>query len=244
MIQEGQTGGGYLLKYGGCEIPFRIKLAERSQLTINVFPDMRVEVLAPSNRTLDAILARIDRRAKWIVKQWRYFEQYLPTQPDRRYVSGETHLYLGRQFRLKLSQGTVSEVKLVGRFFHIQHSTCGNIEEIRSLLDGWYLAHAQSLFLHRLRQCQENCRTLGRLKSPNITVRKMSRRWGSCTQAGNISLNVDLVKTPIYCIDYVIVHELCHLRVHNHSPAFYRLLTMCMPDWERRKAKLDLLCLE
>lgn len=239
MIRNGQSDGGYVLSYGGCEIPFLIDRAARSKLTINVFPDMRVEVLAPLDRPLDAILAKVDRRANWIAKQWRYFEQYQPTQPERQYVSGETHVYLGRQFRLKLSLGTSSEVKLVGRFFQVQHSDCDNTEEIRCLLEDWYLCHAKSLFMNRLRQCQKECGALEQLMTPNITVRKMSRRWGSCTQGGTISLNVDLVKTPIYCVDYVIVHELCHLKIHNHSHAFYKLLTRCMPDWERRKAKLD-----
>jgi predicted metal-dependent hydrolase len=74
---------------------------------------------------------------------------------------------------------------------------------------------------------------------PTLTVRKMTRRWGSCTKSGTVALNIDLIKVPLTFIDYVIVHELCHLKVHNHSPAFYRLLFRSMPDWKQRKERLD-----
>jgi len=75
--------------------------------------------------------------------------------------------------------------------------------------------------------------------APTVTIRKMTRRWGSCTKRGTINLNTDLIKVPLTFIDYVIVHELCHLKVHNHSPAFYKLLTRSMPDWRQRKARLE-----
>ena len=67
----------------------------------------------------------------------------------------------------------------------------------------------------------------------------MSKRWGSCSRKGTITLSLDLIKTPLHCIEYVITHELCHLLVHDHSPAFFRMLSRCMPDWERRKARLE-----
>ena len=239
MIQNGQPNGGYLLNHDGRFIPIRIDLGDRSKLTINVHPNMRVEVLAPQNQPLDQILARIERRASWIVKQWQYFEEFQPTLPKRQFVSGETHVYLGRQYRLKVSKGSPSAVKLVGRYFQVQHSDRDDTDTIGSLLEAWYLNHAKCLFAHRLRKCHQECRTLGLPNDPTVTVRKMAHRWGSCTQAGNISLNIDLVKTPVYCIDYVIIHEMCHLKIHNHSPSFYRLLTRCMPDWEVRKKRLE-----
>lgn len=239
MIQNGQPGGGYLLKYGGCEIPFRINQGERSKLTINVFPDMRVEVLAPASKPLDAILARVDRRAQWIVKQWRYFEQYQPTQPERRFVSGETHVYLGRQYRLKVAKAPVSEVKLIGRYFRVQHSDPGDSSGIAHSLRDWYVRHALALFTARVDHWLSECRALSLPERPTLLVRPMTRRWGSCSKKGTITLNVDLVKVPLIYIDYVIVHELCHLKIHNHSPAFYRLLTRCMPDWRQRKERLE-----
>lgn len=239
MIQNGQPGGGYLLKYGGCEIPFCINQGERSKLTINVFPDMRVEVLAPASKPLDAILARVDRRAYWIVKQWRYFEQYQPTQPERRFVSGETHVYLGRQYRLKVAKAPVSDVKLIGRYFRVKHSDPGDSAGISDLLRDWYVRHASALFAARAAHWLSECRALSLSEVPTLLVRPMTRRWGSCSKKGNITLNVDLVKVPLIYIDYVIVHELCHLKIHNHSPAFYRLLTRCMPDWRQRKERLE-----
>ncbi len=239
MIQNGQPGGGYLLKYGGCEIPFHVNQSERSKLTINVFPEMRVEVIAPSSKSLGEILTRVDRRAQWIVKQWRYFEKYQPTQPERLFVSGETHVYLGRQYRLKVLKAAVSSVKLIGRYFRVEHMNPGDSSGISDLLQEWYFSHASALFTARIDYWLSECRALSLPEAPTLLVRPMTRRWGSCSKKGTITLNVNLVKVPLIYIDYVIVHELCHLKIHNHSPAFYRLLTRCMSDWRQRKERLE-----
>lgn len=232
-------GKRYLLQHGSLEIPFSVVFADRKQLTIHVHPDLRLEVLAPVDREIVSVLQRVDSRGGWISKQWRYFERFQPTNPLRKYVSGETHRYLGRQYQLKVIDASESDVKLKGRFLQVRHADKEDDKGIGRLVTQWYREHASRLFGIRLAKCLEVCKSLKLAAVPGVSVRQMKRRWGSCTKAGNITLNIDLIRTPIHCIDYVIVHELCHLKVHNHSPAFYRILNRVMPDWEKRKDRLD-----
>ncbi len=228
-----------MLHHEGKRIPFCIEFRKRKTLAITVHPQPRLEVLAPEGVGDERVLLRIEKRAAWIVRQWRYFEQFLPKHPGHRYISGETHLYLGRQYRLKVHVGAPEGVKLVGRFLHVWARDRGDTTRIQQLLNTWYHEHAVRVFRHRVRLCVEERPALKRPDEPRLAIRRMSRRWGSCTKGGRILLNLNLVKVPTHCIDYVLVHELCHLQVHNHSPAFYRLLSRCMPDWQLRKHRLE-----
>ncbi len=239
MIENGQPDGGYILKYGGKRIPFRVEYRKRKKLAITVHPDLRLEVVAPTDRTSEQVLSRVEKRSGWILKQWRYFEQFQPKHPGPRYVSGETLMYLGRQYRLKLHAGSPEAAKLIGKFLHVWTSSRTNAERIKAQLEFWYREHAERVFQQRLRLCLSQCSSLRLAHEPPFVIRKMTHRWGSCTKAGSLLLNLDLIKAPVHCIDYVLVHEFCHLRIHNHSPAFYRLLNRCMPDWEKRKRRLE-----
>lgn len=240
MIENGQPDGGFLLVHAGKRVPFTVEFRKRAKLAITVHPDMRVQVAAPAGSDMDVVLTRVEKRAGWIFKQLRYFEQYQPTQPSPRYVSGETHLFLGRQYRLKVRQAEPHGVKLIGRFFFVFAKDRNDSREVQNLLDAWYRDHAERLFTVRFRATVDSTKALAIKACPTLLIRRMERRWGSCTKAGNILLNVDLIKAPIHCIDYVIMHELCHLKVHDHSVEFYRLLTRCMPDWQVRKRRLEM----
>ena len=242
MIENGQPDGGFLLSYGGLQLPFEIEYRERKTLEITVHPDQRLEIVAPKGCDLDRVLKRIERRQSWILKQWRYFEKFKPTQPTPNYVSGETFLYLGRQYRLKVQESPTEAVKLIGKYLHISTRVKDERDRKHQLVDEWYRSHAEELFRSRMRMWLHKSTSLRRDEQPKVTLRRMPNRWGSCTKSGNILLNPELIKTPIHCIDYVIVHELGHRLVHNHSPAFYRLLTRCLPDWEKRKARLEACC--
>ncbi len=239
MMENGRPKDGYVLMHGGLEIPFRIDYSERSRLTIHVHPEMKLEVLAPAGRPCDAVLDRVEARAPWIVKQWRFFERYQPAQPVRQFVSGETHRYLGRQYRLKVTKAKEPTAKLVGKHLHVRQPDTSNRKQTETLVSQWYRDHSVATFARRTELCLQNCKSLKLKSSPKISVRKMTRRWGSCTKAGNITLNLDLIRVPIHCIDYVITHELCHLKIHDHSPRFYRTLSRVLPDWEQRKERLE-----
>jgi predicted metal-dependent hydrolase len=136
-------------------------------------------------------------------------------------------------------EGTPEAVKLLGRFLHVWLSDRTDVDRIELLLGRWYRARAKRVLQHRLGECLKQCPSLRPPRIPKLSIRKMTHRWGSCTKAGNVLLNLDLIKAPIHCVDYVLIHELCHLRVHNHSPAFYRLLRRCIPDWESKKGRLE-----
>jgi len=208
-------------------------------LAISVYPDLSVKVKAPKSKNVVQIKQRVQRRAPWILKQQYFFSIYLPKQPPREYVNGETHYYLGRQYRLKVKTSSEEGVKLRGKYFHVQTKNKKARDRIKSQLEHWYRSHARKIFQERLMGCYDKLRK-HEAPLPQIRIRYMSSRWGSCNRNGKIILNMHLIKAPSHCIDYVITHELCHLKHHNHSRAFYNLLNQVMPDWNLRKKRLEL----
>jgi hypothetical protein len=111
---------------------------------------------------------------------------------------------------------------------------------VKELVDEWYRAKASNIFTERLLACQKLVAKVNIQYEGNIYLRTMKTRWGSCSKDAKITLNPELVAASKECIDYVITHELCHLKQHNHGRAFFNLLTAVMPDWEKRKEKLEI----
>lgn len=226
------------INYGNEKITFDVSHADRKTMEIGVHPDIRVTVKAPKGVAPDVVKKRVAKRARWIKKQITYFRKFEPHTPARCYVGGETHLFLGRQYRLKIKKHNCSEVKLKDGYFYIMTSAPNNTRKIRDMLFNWYKSHALVIFSKRLEICYKAVKKLD-IRFPGLRVKKMSKRWGSCGKAGDIILNTELIKAPLYSIDYVIMHELCHLKVHTHNNAYYGLLSKYMPDWEKRKERLE-----
>lgn len=227
------------IRWGTIEIQYRYFHSRRKTVGISVHPDLSVTVRVPLGTSIETIREFVHRRAAWINKTWRNFEQYLPKQPERRYISGETHRYLGRQYRLKIEQGENDTVKCLRGYLWVTIKDEPSSERAKALLEDWYRHHARNVFQERLIACHQRVLREG-IPLPAMLIRKMVSRWGSYSSAGRITLNLALIKTPKECIDYVIIHELCHHKVMRHGPKFWKLLHRLMPDFEERRKKLNL----
>lgn len=227
------------VKYGSRIIHFEVVRAARKTLQIEVYPDAKVLVKTPEDTCIDEIERRIQRRGRWICKQLDFFQQFEPRTPQRKYLGGETHLYLGRQYRLKILQAEQCSVKLIRGYFQVSIKGGQSPQVIKHLLDQWYAEKASSRFQNSFERCWPKFERMG-LSKPKLSIRHMKTRWGSLSSSGRLTLNIDLIRAPNECLDYVVIHELCHLKHHNHSPAFYELLEATMPDWKKRKHKLEL----
>jgi predicted metal-dependent hydrolase len=230
------------ISYGGQRIPIALSLRTGDRLSISVHPDRRVTALAPAGRSLEEIASRLRARAGWITRQLQSFERFVPAPVPRRFVSGETHVYLGRQYRLRVRQSEQERVCFDGGYIHVETRSPRNIQRVREQLSAWYRKRADEVLRSRVEICCERMR-IAPLSAKVLGLRKMSRRWGSCTRSSRVLLNPDLIRVSVQCIDYVIVHEICHLRVLRHDKRFYSLLATYLPDWRRRKARLDAIAL-
>jgi predicted metal-dependent hydrolase len=226
-----------IIEFGARRIAYRLHRRERKHLKIVVSPGLSVNVYAPAKIAEERITAALHKKAAWIARAIDKLEAFHPLPEPKRYISGETILYLGRQYRLKLENGSRRPPKLLGKFLWVWVDGKSDTRMIKRTVDEWYSQRAQEILNRYLEICHQIASRHG-IPFPHLAIRSMQRRWGSCSARGRITLNTKLVQAPLHCFEYVIMHELCHLKQRNHSKAFYSLLTRCMPDWRRRRELL------
>ena len=236
------------LRYGDSAIPYKVSRRQdvSGKIAIHVHPDGTVEVDAPESTKPEHIRAAVRKRARWLAN---HVEKIRESQRDllpRCYISGESHFYLGRRYLLKIAPLSSSEVgsgrkpgvKLKGGQLQVA-TTERDPAVVKKLLADWYRVRARTHFERRLAVLIDRISWVGKIPPP-VKLIAMKKNWGSCSPSGSIVLNPHLVKAPRECIDYVITHELCHLREHNHSKQFFRLLDRCCDDWRAKKERLDM----
>lgn len=227
------------VQYGEHRIDFTIVRRERATLEIAVEPDASVVVAAPQAAPLAAIEEKVRKRAAWIRRQQRYFIQFLPRTPDRQYVAGETHLYLGRQYRLKVVPHVQASVKLLRGFIVVQTHRPERAEVTRGLVEAWYRERSHAKFTERLEANLLRFPAPDDFRPKGLIIRQLRQRWGSMSPASRLLLNRRLIEAPLDSIDYVITHELCHIAAPHHGPEFFELLDRILPDWRKRKHRLE-----
>jgi len=230
---------GHSFDYGSNRIFYRLDRRSRSTLEIAVEPDMTVSVAAPIEACLEDIEQKLKKRASWIMRQQSYFKQFMPRTPERQYIGGETHLYLGRQYRLKVEQGLIDHVRYFRGRIHVLTTRPKNTEHTKKLVQAWYIDRARLKLHERLEACQNRFPKPYEVQPKSVSIRALKQRWGSMSPSGNLTLNRRLIEAPTDAIDYVITHELCHIREAHHGRAFFDYLSEVMPDWQERKGHLE-----
>lgn len=225
-------------RYGSQTIRFHLERRPVKGLTIRVLPNGAVEVVCPEHAEDAAVQARVAARGRWIVKQQAAFAAFFQKVSSLTLRNGESIRYLGRQYRLRIRVGEVESVRLTRSILEVFVDSEASPGRAGRLIEQWLRDRALQKLSERFVRCIELLKPL-QLSIDSFSLRRMNRRWGSCTARGRILLNPVLVKAPVDCIDYVIIHELCHLRHHSHGEKFFYLLAHFIPDWKKRKARLE-----
>jgi len=226
------------IQFGRRHISYRLKFSPRKTLGIEVYPDQSVVAVAPNGAEASAVDQRILKRAPWILKQQRDFESFLPILPPHKYISGESFQYLGRQYKLRIFQAKTERVCLQLGQIHVSLPNRNDSSQVKILLEVWFRHRAELVIAELWPKCVAKVEPHG-IRPKTYQLRKMKTRWGSCGKSGIILLNPELIAAPKACIEYLIIHELCHLKHYNHGAEFFELLTLLVPDWEALRQKLN-----
>jgi predicted metal-dependent hydrolase len=224
-----------VFQFGSRRIEYVLEFSKRKTLGITVNPQMQILVKAPEETRLEKIKTLLIKKAPWIIKQQSFFLSFYPKKPARRFVNGETHLYLGRQYQLRIEEGTTNKIDFNSRYMIAtvkQRSTVGQV------VKKWYREEAKIKFAEIAEPIIIRFEKYG-VKPKGLYIQNMPTRWGSCTPGSKVILNPELLQAPKGCIEYVIVHELCHLVHHNHNRKFFELQEKELPEWEKWKRQLE-----
>jgi len=229
-----------VFEHGNVAIDYHLILEERKTIAATVYPNAELLVKAPVDATPAGIESFLARKLRWILKQKRFFAQFKKSN-EKQYVSGETFQYRGRSYKLLLHSNCISErVSLQHGVLNVFLAGAKDPSISESLVENWYIASARRVFPERVRVCSALF-DFPQVTVPQVILRKMNKRWGSYSRKQNrITLNRELIRVATRFIDYVIIHELCHVTYEKHNVEFYTLLESKLPNWRQLKTELEL----
>lgn len=223
------------ITYRDQPIEFHLIQTKRRSLGILVRRDQQVEVRAPRLAKIDAVERWVHEKAPWILKHRERFAN-LHFVPEKKYETGEKHFYFGEAFTLQVVESTKNDVDVRDACLIVKTKDT-QPRNVKKLVNRWFEIQAKAYLPERLQEMKANFDSRP-MPSFSTHVRRMKSRWGSCSSSGKITLNTTLIHYPSECIDYVMVHELAHLFVPNHSKAFHDLMAKALPDAKTLRKRL------
>lgn len=224
--------------YGSFAYEYKLVRENRDTLSLTVMPDMSLVVKCPRRAEMERIELFLEKKWFWLQKQLNFFKKFQRRVYKKEYVSGESFLYLGRQYQLVVRRGKEDKVLLQnGKLVFLTTESVSDGVHSRMHINAWYRKRSREIFKERYEEIFEK---FNYDHKPRLKIKKMQKRWGSYSRRSGIVLNPLLIHASKDCIDYVITHELCHEKYKSHSKSFYTLLSAKYPRWERVKEKLEL----
>ncbi|WP_201979256.1 M48 family metallopeptidase [Hymenobacter rubidus] len=229
------------LAYQNQSLHYTLVFRSRRTIGFAVRPDGSVHISAPAGTSPEWVAQQVLKKADWILKHQQAFANRPAPAPARLFDAGSVHYYQGFPYRLRFATASRPTVAIEADELVLGAPVALTAPQVETLLQAWYARQARSLFAESLERVWPRFAEF-HLGRPTLFVRQMRSRWGSCTpRTARIRLSPELVRARPECLDYVLLHECCHLLVGDHSKAFYDLQTRLMPDWQHWKTELNAL---
>jgi len=225
----------------GEKIVFFVQRKNIKNINLKVNLDKKVTMSIPMKMEIEIAKEFVKKKAEWIKKQQNYYETFAEEKENITFENGETVYLLGKQYKMKIIPSTKNSIVVKGKYFeiNIKEKYIVNKKYIRKVYDKWLKEYAEQILNDLIIRYQSTLKKYN-IKIPKLEIRQMKSRWGSCIPSSNkVIFNLNLIKTPMCCIEYVVLHELSHFKYQNHSKNFYNFITIFMPDWKERKKILD-----
>jgi len=214
---------------------YKIIYSRRRSISISVSPDKGVTVRAPLRASLNTIEKFVSSRSEWVMKHIENYNSH--TRLNGKIADGGKALFRGKEYTIRIISGVKGSVRLSDDEIIVIAPVEKNTAAAEKILKKWFYDQAAVLIPEKIRVLLERYQNYG-FRPSMITIRTMKRRWGSCSSKGRITINSELVKIDDIFTDYVILHELCHLKQHNHGTGYYKLLSEVFPEWKNVRKEL------
>ena len=227
-----------IFTYGNYSYEYFLIKQPRKTVSLTVQPNFKIMFKCPADYSQKKIDKFLKRKWLWLKKQIAYFKKYEKRTKTKKYISGESLLYLGRQYKLTIKKTKEDGVSLkYGRLLLFTSKNISNRKHNKKILQNWYSERMEKVFREEYEKVFQD---FNYDFKPQLITREMSKRWGSFLSDKKIILNPKLIQASKECIDYVITHELCHMKHRNHNTKFYQALKNKVSNWEEIKEKLEL----